>query len=98
MSALPIEKAIKLFHLLEYYLPQVNSEMPPLQFITEIVYNIKTTHNHRIYLEALALMENTTIGTIMETYTPEESLLEFSRGLQENQILSLREFCTGIGI
>lgn len=97
MSALSISKAIQLYHLLEHYLPVV-VEVSALKFIAEIMYNIKVTGNHRVYLEALALMQDTTIDTIIETYTPEESLNQFSIGLQENQILALKDFCDRVGI
>jgi len=100
MSALSIDKAIKLYHLLEFFLPvKVDKEMSVvLNYISEIVYNIRVTNNHKVYLEALALMQDTTIDVIIETYTPEQSLSEFSIGLQENQILALKEFCTRVGI
>jgi hypothetical protein len=98
MSALSIDKAIRLYKLLEYYLPNTNKEMSVLQFISEIVYNIKTTNNHKVYLESLALMQGTTIGEIIKTYSPEESLTEFSNGLVENQILALKDFCNRVGI
>ena len=99
MSALSIDKAIKLYHLLEFFLPtKVDNEMSVLKYISEIVYNIRVTNNHKVYLEALALMQDTTIDVIIETYTPEQSLSEFSIGLQENQILALKEFCTRVGI
>jgi hypothetical protein len=99
MTALSIDKAIRLYHKLEYFIPSsIAPDTSVLKFIAEIVYNIKTTNNHRVYLEALALMQDTTIKNIVETYTPEESLSEFSNGLQENQILALKEFCNRVGI
>ena len=51
-----------------------------------------------IFAEALALMQGTDIDTILTTYTPEESLAEFTRGLQENQILALKDYCDKVGI
>lgn len=99
MSALSIRNAIKLYHLLEYFLPTESpEEISVIKYISEIVYNIKATQNHKVYLEALALMQNTTIDDIIKTYTPEESLTEFGLGLQENQILALKDFCTKVGI
>jgi hypothetical protein len=98
MSVLSTEKAIRLYHLLEYHLPKVTPEMSAVSFIAQIVYNIRVTQQHRIYVDALALMQDTDIDTIMETYTPEESLNEFTHGLAENQILALRDFCTRVGI
>ena len=97
VSALSISKAIKLYHLLENFLPE-DVNKTALKYIAEIVYNIKVTNNHRVYLEALALMQGTDIDTIVETYTPKESLDEFSTGLKENQILALKEFCDKVGI
>lgn len=98
MSALPLDKAIQLYKLLEYYLPQVEPEQTVLEFVSEIVYNIRTTNNHKVYLDALALMQDTTIDVIIETYSPEDSVAEFSRGLRDNQILLLQEFCRKTGI
>jgi hypothetical protein len=99
MSALSIEKAIRLYHMLEYFLPTDTSpEDTVMQFVSKIVYNIKTTNQHRVYVEALALMQETTVENIIATYTPEESLQEFYTGLKENQILTLKEFCTRVGI
>lgn len=99
LSALSIRKAIKLYHLLEYFLPtEETSDMSVIKYISGIVYNIKETQNHKVYLEALALMQDTTIDDIIKTYTPEESLTEFGLGLQENQILALKDFCSKVGI
>jgi len=99
MSVLSIDKAIELYHLLEYHLPMdIDEDMSALKFIAEIVYNIKETGNHKVYLDALALMQGTDIDTIISTYTPEQSINEFTIGLQENQILALKEFCDRVGI
>lgn len=72
--------------------------MTVLTYINQIVYNIKTTGQYRIYLEALALMQNTDVDTILATYTPEQSVAEFAHGLRENQILALRDYCVRVGI
>ena len=98
MSALSIDKAIKLYHMLEYFLPDSSEDNTALKFIAKVVYNIKETGNHRVYLDALALMQGTDIDTIISLYTPEESLNEFNVGLQENRILALKEFCDQVGI
>ena len=98
MSVLSIDKAVKLYHLLESYLPEVDENDSILKFISRIVYNIKVTNNHRVYLDALALMQDTNIDTIIETYSPQDSVSEFARGLEENQILALKEFCNRVGI
>lgn len=97
MSALSIRSAIRLYHLLEFVLP----DPPPptvMEYIQQIVYNITVTRQHTIYVEALALMQGTDVDTILQTYTPEESIAQFILGLEENQVLSLREFCKRVGI
>lgn len=97
MTTLCIEKAIQLFHLLDPFIPKEDN-LQPVEIISKIVYNIKASNQHRVYLEVLALMQETDIQTIIDSYSPEQSIIEFTIGLQENQILALREFCNKVGI
>lgn len=97
MSVLSLEKAIRLYNLLHPYIPDPYQEQTALEFVHKIVYNIKE-QNPRVYVDALALMQETDADTIMKTYSPQESLIEFERGLEENQIIALRDFCLKVGL
>jgi len=97
MSVLSLSKAVKLYRLLKPYIPDIHQEPTALGFVSKIVYNIRE-QNPRAYVDALALMQGTDVSTIIETYTPEESVLEFTHGLEENQILALQDYCIKIGL
>lgn len=97
MSVLSLKKAIELYRLLKDYIPDPDEEQTAIEFVSRIVYNIRK-NSPRVYVDALALMQETDVDTIIATYSPTESLVEFERGLMENQILSLREYCIRIGL
>lgn len=97
MSVLSLSKAIQLYGLLHPYIPDTYQEQTAIEFVHKIVYNIKE-QNPRVYVESLALMQDTDADTILTTYSPQESLIEFERGLEENRILTLRDFCLKVGL
>lgn len=97
MKPLSTNDALKLYQLIGKYIPDLSSTTTGLEFVGTIIENIKTSGNHRDYVEAVALMMGTTVESLVTELKMEEILTMFMEGLQDNKILFLQEFCKKVG-
>ena len=96
MEPLNLTNALKLYDVLHEYLPEYKEDEDVLEFVGKIVKNIRNSNKHRDYLEAVSIMTNVSIETLIE-YEPNEVLEEFTRGLILNDVVSLKEFAKRVG-
>lgn len=93
MKTLNLKKALELYDLLGEYLPE-NLDEDFFKFIKEFVSNM-ADDSSGAYADAICLMTDKSLEELNEFSTP--FLLElFSKGLIENNIIGLREFCRKI--
>lgn len=95
MKSLPIDKAMQLYKLLSPYLP--NEEMDGFKFVGTIIENIKNSGNHRVYVEAIALMTELPFDEVLKYDPIKKALPMFIEGLNINKILLLKDFCEKVG-
>jgi hypothetical protein len=95
MKPLPIDKAFQLYLLLADYLPPT---LENSNFIGTIIENIKNSGNHKVYIEAIALMYGLPIEEVYQYNPRNEAPVMFAEGLYVNNIVLLRNFCKRIGL
>lgn len=93
MKTLNLEKALKLYDLLGEYLPEDIGE-DFFKFINEFVSNI-ADDNSGAYADALCLMTDKSLEEL-DGFSTAFLLELFTKGLIENNIVELREFCRKI--
>ena len=82
--------AFRVYYLLEPYLPEsVSNDL--LEFIGTMVSNLKE-NAPEAYVDALGLMLGKSREEVLEEIAPEESFILFVEKLEDNSLLSLREF------
>lgn len=85
-------KSLKLFHLLNKHIPANSKDVDVLSFVGKIVDSIIANNEHRVYTDAILLMNNIDSVYLLKDEEPEEILQIFIDGLVENRIVSLVDF------
>ena len=96
MKRLSIREATQLWKLIGKYLPEDDEYDDLLSFASIIIDEIIADDKHEVYIEALMLLSDKTIEELGEMETEEISLI-FLDGMNENDILALRDFYTKVG-
>ncbi len=95
MKPLTLDKALVLYDLIGDYIPSVEDD-DALDFIGTIISNIRQSGNHSAYTDAVSLMSGMKVEDLLKLdYTKVLDL--FVKGLAENRVISLRDFCVRIG-
>jgi hypothetical protein len=95
MNPLNLTDALKLYNVLRPHLPEYNKDDDPLEFISKIMKNIRSSDKHKDYVDAVSLMTGIPVKEILK-YEPIEVLETFTNGLITNRITSLSEFAKRI--
>ena len=85
-------KALRLFNLLDKHIPANSKDVDVLNFVGKIVDSIIAKNEHRVYTDAILLMNNLDSVYLLKDEEPEEILQIFIDGLIENRIVSLVDF------
>lgn len=96
MKRLSIREATQLWKLIGKYLPEDDEYDDLLSFASIIIDEIIADDKHEVYIEALMLLSDKTLEELGEMET-EEVVTTFLNGMNENDILALRDFYTKVG-
>ena len=96
MKRLSIREATQLWKLIGKYLPEDDEYDDLLSFASIIIDEIIADDKHEVYIEALILLSDKTLEELGEMET-EEVVTTFLNGMNENDILALRDFYTKVG-
>ena len=96
MKRLSIREATQLWKLIGKYLPEEDEYDDLLSFASIIIDEIIADDKHEVYIEALMLLSDKTLEELGEMET-EEVVTTFLNGMNENDILALRDFYTKVG-
>jgi len=93
---LSIREATQLWKLIGKYIPQDDEYDDLLSFASIIIDEIIEDNKQEVYLEALILLSDKTVEELGEMET-EYVVGIFLEGMNENDILALRDFYTKVG-
>jgi len=96
METLTLREALELYDILGKYIPEADENEDMIEFIGKITHNIRSSENHKDYINSIILMSKKEWKTIKELNS-EEVLELFVEGLSVNKISSLKIFCDKIG-
>lgn len=88
---LSIDKALRVYYLLEPHLPD-NIGEDLLDFIGVLVNNIKESDTPEVYVDVLGVILDEPAERVVLTVKPEESFIILAKSLEDNRLLSLRDF------
>lgn len=92
---LNLNKAVKLYNILNKHLPDNNKELDSLSYVQHIVESIKDK-NPRDYVDAVMIMNNMSFDELKKKDS-NEILDLFIEGLSENKFVSLCDFIGSFG-
>ena len=93
---LSIREATQLWKLIGKYIPQDDEYDDLLSFASIIIDEIIEDNKQEVYLEALILLSDKTVEELGEMET-EYVVGIFLEGMNENDILALKDFYTKVG-
>ena len=97
MESLTLDKAMELYKILGAYIPEVeDKDIDAMEFISKVVGNIRTSDQHKDYVDAVMIMSNTKWEEV-KVMTSEEVLELFIDRLFINRIVRLKLFCDDMG-
>ena len=95
MKPLTLDKALQLHEILGTHIPEFDED-GALEFIGKIVSNIRQSNQHKDYVDAVMLMSGSEWNEVKQMSS--EKVLElFTKGLVENKIVYLEDFCNKTG-
>jgi len=90
MRILSINEALRLYYLLEPYLPE-DMSVDLLDFVGTIISNMKEVAPEA-FIDALGVILDKTREEVLAEVQPEESGILLAEALVDNSLLSLRDF------
>ena len=91
-----LNQLMKVYSLIEPYLPENLDEGDILNYANIIVKNIGSANKPQDYLQIVSLLSELPVMQLL-AFTPEEVLQLFIEKLFANRIPDLKDFCTKVG-
>ena len=94
---LNIRDALRLYVLLKDFIPEYEIEEDYLEFVGEIVHNIRTSERPEAFGESLLLMYPKINVEDLAEKKPLDVVTMFMEGITKNKFFSLKKFCEALG-
>ena len=97
IQMLNIKDAIRLYAMLKDLVPDHEIDDDYLEFVGEIIHNIKESGRQEIFGECILLMNPKMDVEKLSEMKPLDVVELFMEGLAKNKFFSLKKFCEALG-